>query len=204
MLPLARFWTWVGHSFIPLAVGWAYFVRNGPDEGVLITRGYFGWALTLLVGAALTFALGRYISLAKARHLAIFIPPNTTFEATNNRNRMISWVTLVAFALFLIAANILFASRYADSRIHRWDSPTPLDQSFVGSRLKAHQASCSDRSCFAISKRVSGTGPVRDVMQYFPYYTDGLLILLAAAQLAALAYLAVVLSRPEPPFNYQL
>lgn len=204
MLPLARFWTWVGHSFIPLAVGWAYFVRNGPDEGVLITRGYFGWALTLLVGAALTFALGRYISLAKSRHLAGLIPPNTTFEKTNNRNRIISWVTLVVFAFFLIAANILFASRYADSRIHRWDSPTPLDESFVGSRIKAHQTPCSDRSCFAISKRVSSSGSARDVMQYIPWYTDGLLILLAAAQLAALAYLAVMLSRPEPPSNYEL
>ncbi|MET4424271.1 hypothetical protein [Bradyrhizobium sp. RT3a] len=195
MLPLAKFWTWVGHSFIPLAAGWAYFVRNGPDEGVLISRGYFGWALTLLVGAALIFALGRYVSLAKARHAAILMPPNTTFEDANNRNLTISWVTLVVFAFSLIAANILFASRYADSRIHRWNDPAPLEESFWGSRIKAHQIPCSERSCFAISKRVRSSGPVRDVMQYLPFYTDGLLLLFAAAQLAALVYLAVVLSR---------
>lgn len=195
MLPLAKFWTWVGHSFIPLALGWAYFVRNGPDEGTLITRGYFGWVLTLLVGAALVFVLARYASMAKARRAVVLLPPNTTFEGITNRNLTISWATLAVFTAFLILANIVFASRYADSRIHRWDASAPLDESFLGSRTKAHQIDCSERSCFAVGRRVSSGGPVRDVMQYFPFFTDGFLLLLVAGQLAALAYLAVALFR---------
>lgn len=205
MLPLARFWTWLGHAFIPLAGAWVYFVRNGPDKGVLISRGYFGLALALLAGTALALVLARYILLAKARHATIIIPPNMTFEDLENRNLTISWGTLVVFTACLVTAYAVFASRYGDSRIHRWDSPTPIEDSFWGSRIKAHQISCAERTCFAIGQPVNSKGLVQGVIQYLPFYTDGLIVVLSIMQMASLAYLAIVASRtPTPNPKYDL
>src|SRR4051812_42851429 len=153
MLPLARLWTWIGQLFVPIAFTWAYFVRNGPEEGVLISRGYLGLLASLAAGLALAWALGGYIRLAQRHAIRPAIPPNTMFEDDANRNTLISWGTLGVFATVCLAALIFFGARYSASRIHLWDDPTPLEHSFVGSRVKAHERGCSASPCFAMSAR---------------------------------------------------
>ena len=99
MLPIAKFWTFVGQSFVPFAATWIYFIRSGPNEGVLISRAYFGLLITLLVAAGLLWSLGLYVRVARNRGLTPVIPPNTTFEDLKDRNPLISWGSLVGFAL---------------------------------------------------------------------------------------------------------
>jgi hypothetical protein len=66
MKPLAKLWTWIGQSFIPLAVSWAFYVRGGlptdkpPTDGVLISRAYWGVLITLAVGIVLCAAFALY------------------------------------------------------------------------------------------------------------------------------------------------
>src|ERR1700730_13478789 len=143
MLPLARLWTWAGNLFIPLAVGWAVYVRGGltdkpPSNGVLVSRAYWGLLVTLIVAATLTWTLAFYVHLAKRKHAMILVPSNTTFEDDAVRSRIISWATLCAFALAVSLALILFGVRYGESQIHRWDDPQPLQSEFWGSRKEAY------------------------------------------------------------------
>jgi hypothetical protein len=70
MLALAKLWTWVGNLFIPLAIGWALYIRGGladrpPAIGVLVSRAYWGLLVTLITGAALIWALSLYVRLAE-------------------------------------------------------------------------------------------------------------------------------------------
>src|SRR5947209_2189872 len=98
MMPLARLWTWTGQLFIPLALGWAVYVRNGLDttaasEGVIVSRAYAGLLLTLACGAVLCWAFALYVHAAKQRGAHTLVPPNTTFENKKERNRALSWAT---------------------------------------------------------------------------------------------------------------
>lgn len=205
MLPLARFWTWVGQIFIPLALAWAYFVRNGKYEGVLISRGYLGLIVTLLAGSTLAWTLGAFVQKAKSHHESPLIPPNTMFEDDKNRNLALSWGTLVVFAAVVLAALLFFSARYSTSQIYRWDDPRPLDNSFLGSRAKAHQDPCADRSCFAMGQRVDSKGVIDGVVfQYIPYLTDGGLALLGIIQLAGLIFLLIAVRRPTQPWQIDL
>ncbi|MGL4488453.1 MAG: hypothetical protein ACRCU5_03310, partial [Rhizobiaceae bacterium] len=136
MLPLAKFWTWLGNYFLPVAVAWGYFVRSGSDEGVRISRGYWGLTASLLVGSLLTVALAMYVQEAK-RAKAIRVPPNTAFEGDADRNLVISWGTIATYFLAVLVSVITFGTRYADSKIHAWDKTVPLADSFWGSRVLA-------------------------------------------------------------------
>lgn len=201
MLPLAKLWTWIGQLFVPIAFTWAYFVRNGADEGVLISRGYLGLLASLAAGSALAWTLGSYLRLAKHSDIRPILPPNTIFEDPANRNTLISWGTLSVFAAVCLTALIFFGVRYSDSRVHQWNDPTPLDQSFVGSRIKAHERGCSAPPCFAMSARKNAKGNVLPgaIFEYIPYITDGGIAALAAVQLCGLIFLGVMASRNRPP-----
>lgn len=123
------------------------------------------------------------------------------FEDPANRNTLISWGTLSVFAAVCLAALIFFGVRYSDSRVHQWNDPTPLDQSFVGSRIKAHERGCSAPPCFAMSARKDAKGNVLPgaIFEYIPYITDGGIAALAAVQLCGLIFLGVMASRNRPP-----
>jgi hypothetical protein len=201
MLPLAKLWTWVGHLFVPLAIGWAYFISGGSEEGVLISRGYWGLALSLLVGFVLASTLSLYVWKARLARVRISAPPNTTFEDENNRNAIISWATVVLFGLLVVGAIIDFGNRYASSRIYPWESAVPLADSFWGSRAMARASTCQAKSCFAMGQRVYANGKAIDhVDQYFPYLTDGLLGVLTTCLLGSLLALRTAFCRriPEP------
>jgi hypothetical protein len=110
MKALAKTWTWIGQAFVPLAIGWGVYVRGGLDgphleEGVLISRGYWGLLLTLAVGAALSLVAALYIRAARRAHAQILVPPNTMLEETE-RNTFISWITVMVFALSVVAGFI--------------------------------------------------------------------------------------------------
>src|SRR5450759_4945916 len=193
MLPLAKFWTFVGQSFVPVAAAWIYFIRNGPNEGALITRAYFGLLLTLLVAAALIWSLALYVRAAKAKSLLPVIPPNTTFEDLKSRNLLLSWGTLIGFVTAVAIAMAAFGSRYSESRIYRWDAETPLANSFFESRKLAHQLTCLEKSCFAMGRRIdTNSTDSAKAAQYVPFVTDGSLILLAVVLLAGAAFLTIV------------
>src|SRR5262245_42050258 len=125
MLALAKLWTWVGNTFVPLAIGWAFYMRGGLTDrlpmGVLISRGYWGIVVTLIAGAALVWAMALYVRLAKQNNALILAPPNTAFEDDANRNRVISWGTVSVFAVVVLLALTVSGIRYADSQIHKWD-----------------------------------------------------------------------------------
>lgn len=196
MKPLAKFWTWIGQSFIPLAIGWAIFVRNGfgekaPHDGVLISRGYWGLLLTLLVAATLIWALALYVRLARARGARLTVPPNTMFE-DGQRSAVVSYVTLVVFAVAVVVGLGVFGGRYHDSMIHGWNSQAPLQSGFWSSRVEAHKSGCASNPCFAVGPRMEVPGaPVFGVNEYVLYLTDGLLLALSIACAFGLGYLAV-------------
>jgi hypothetical protein len=201
MLALAKLWTWIGQLFVPIAFAWAYFVRNGPSEGVLISRGYLGLLASLAAGSALAWTLGSYVRLAKRRDIRPAIPPNTMFEDDVNRSMLISWGTVVVFTAVFLGAILLFGVRYSDSRIHQWNDPAPLGHSFTGSRVKAHESRCPSPPCFAMSARKDDKGNVLpgDIFEYIPYVTDGGIVALAILQLGGLIFLGLMMSRKRPP-----
>ncbi|WP_354132017.1 hypothetical protein [Bradyrhizobium sp. RT4b] len=149
----------------------------------------------------MTSTLTQYVWKARVARVRILVPPNTTFEEEANRNAIVSWATVVIFALVVTGAIIDFGSRYATSRIYPWNSALPLADSFWSSRALARTSSCQAKSCFAMGRRVDGSGKAIDhVDQYFPYLTDGLLGLLIACLLGSLLALGVacVCRIPEP------
>ncbi len=195
MPPLAKLWTWLGNYFLPLAVAWAYFVRNGPDEGVKISRGYWGLVVSLVVGTLLILTLTLYVRAAHKAN-AIAVPPNTTFETESDRNLVISWGSVVTYFLAVLAALVVFGSRYSDSKIYEWKQDVPLAPSFWESRMAVWARSCSDKSCYAMANRFGADGkPLDYVDQYLPYVTDTVLLVLASFLLVSTVLLLVVIFR---------
>lgn len=203
---LAKLWTWTGHSFIPVAVGWAVFARGGldsaaPSIGVLVSRGYWGLLMTLAAACVLIFAGALYVRAAKRNGLGIVVPPNTTFESGEERSLPISWGTVIIFGLAVVAGLAVFSARYADSRIHAWDDVRPLREEFLASRLTAHERGCSHQPCFAVGPRVDGAGKsLPGVNEYILYLTDGALLAAALLVMLGLAYMLFVgLQRTRTP-----
>src|SRR5258705_2504028 len=205
MMPLAKLWTWIGQLFIPLAIGWAIYVRNGfgekiPPDGVLVSRGYWGVLLTRLAGGSLGWTGALYIRTARKRRARVLLPPNTAFEEVNDRNPVISYGTAFIFAVAVLVALVIFSVRYSESHIHGWNAQDPVQQGFWESRIKAHGMGCRSQPCFAVGPRVDGTGtPIFGVNEYILYVTDGGLVLLALLLASGCVYLAIVLTqRPSP------
>ncbi len=102
MNALAKCWTWIGFAFVPLAIGWAIYLRGGlsdqpPALGVLISRGYAGLLVSLIAGCALIWVLALYVRAARKQGVRTLVPPNTMFEEMDKRHTVISWATLVIF-----------------------------------------------------------------------------------------------------------
>src|ERR1700733_4939944 len=157
MHTLAKLWTWIGQTFIPAAIAWAVYVRGGMtgerfEEGVLISRGYWGLLVALVVGILLATVGGLYVREAKRTAAKIVVPPNTMFEEAAT-NSLISWATAVIFSMAVLAAVTLFGERYADSRIYSWNGISPLASGFWSSRLAAHESGCTHGPCYAIAQR---------------------------------------------------
>jgi hypothetical protein len=176
MLPLAKFWTFAGHLFIPLAMAWAYFVRTGSDEGVLVSRGYWGLLVSLLVGIAMISALALHVEAARRTKAAILIPPNTTFEDENNRHSLISWLSLIIFFVSIFGSIVIFGQRYSTSSIHEWGGKTPLADGFLASRERAHDKRTT--GLLAMGKRFDESGKkLNEVNEYLRYFSDGILLI---------------------------
>jgi hypothetical protein len=187
MFALARLWTWVGNVFVPLALGWAVYVRGGlidrpPPEGVLVSRAYWGLLATLATGAVLSWAFGLYVRKAKLENLPIVAPPNTTFEDENARSSFVTWGTAITFLITVVAGLILFGVRYSESQLHLWEGKEPLQASFFGSRIHAHTDGCDKAPCYALARRVDeNLNPIYGVNEYKLYITDGALTLVMVA-----------------------
>jgi hypothetical protein len=203
MLALAKFWTWVGHLFIPFAIGWSVYVRGGltsapPPTGVLVSRSYWGLLITLAVGTALIWALALYVREAKRKRASILVPPNTTFEE-DERNQLISWGTIIAFILATALSLIIFGVRYSESVIYRWDDQQPIHDSFFSSRAGAHALGCAKQPCFAVEKRIdASSNPVHGVNEYILYLTDGGLLVVSLGLIAGVGFLANTILRDSP------
>ncbi len=191
MLPLAKFWTFAGQWFIPLTVAWAYFVRTGSDEGVLVSRGYWGLLVSLLMGTAMMSALALYVSAAKRANMPLTIPPNTAFEDDANRHPMISRLTVVVFCAAIFGSLIVFGARYSTSEVYEWNSNEALAEGFFKSRQKAHDPKTT--GLLAMGKRFDEGGKeLKEVNEYLRYWSDGALLLLSYAFLASLVSLVIV------------
>ena len=156
MTPLAKLWSKVGNSFIPLALIWAVYTRNGWTElattGQRVSRAYLGIGTTLGAAVVLVLAFALYArNAATAR--ASLVPPNTMFEEADDRNPFISWATVGIYSASVLAALIEFANSYKESRIYAWDALVPLKPGFWVSRVQAHEIACTDSSCFAMQQR---------------------------------------------------
>lgn len=140
MMPLAKFWTFVGNWFVPLAAAWAVYVRNGltdkPPQGAVVSRAYWGLIFTLIASAVLTWSFALYLKEAKRSAARLLAPPNTTFEEAGDRNAIISWGTVAFFAVCIVGAFILFGTSYSESVIHRWEARTGLADGFWASRKR--------------------------------------------------------------------
>jgi hypothetical protein len=207
-MALAKLWTWIGQIFVPLALLWAVYVRNGlpgepVSEAVLISRGYWGLLVTLAAGASLAWTAALYVRDVRRQGARILVPPNTMFEEERTRSRIISWGTAIIFVLSVLGALILFGERYSDSRIYRWDDTSPLQSGFWSSRASAHQSGCGHGPCYAVSQRIYPGGPISGVNEYVLYVTDGGLVILTIAFLCGLVFLIVSFFRvpPVPPFE---
>jgi hypothetical protein len=191
MLPLAKFWTFAGHWFVSLTVVWAYFVRTGSDEGVLVSRGYWGLLVSLLVGTAMMSALALYISAARRANAPIAIPPNTTFEDDANRQPLISWLTVLVLCAAIFVSLVVFGDRYSSSKIHAWDCKEPLADGFLTSRLKAHDPGA--KGLLAMGNRFDERGKkLNEVNEYVRYWSDSVLLLLSYTFSVSLVCLLLV------------
>jgi hypothetical protein len=200
MLPLAKFWTVTGSWFIPLAMAWAYFVRTGSDEGVLVSRGYWGLLISLLVATSLLTALALYIKEARRSNSPILVPPNTSFEDDENRHRLISWMTVLVFILAIVGSLIVFGARYSTSNIHEWDAKDPLASTFFESRAKAHESSKQ----LAMGKRFDKKGDtINEVNEYLRYWSDGILMFAGYGFAFSIVYLALVVLGLEENKAYE-
>ncbi|MHC2618246.1 MFS family permease [Bradyrhizobium huanghuaihaiense] len=204
MLPLARFWTWIGTAYVPALASGIFYINNGPHRGVLISAGYLGLCASLAVGTILAVTLALYVMKARKSADPILAPPNTLFEDAEHRNRLISWGTVIVFALAILVGLIGFGNRYADSRIHLWDKTTPLADSFTASRAAAYAKGCPKGPCFAMGQRMEDKTPAEHVAEYVLYWTDGFLIFLCLSLLAALTFLARAFRQPHEPPKYTL
>jgi hypothetical protein len=203
MMPLAKLWTRVGNLFIPTAIVWALYIRNGfaeqsPSEGVTITRAYWGLLVTLLAACLLVWIAALYVRQAKRNRATVLIPPNTAFEKESDRNLAISWGTLITFILFILAGLAVFGSQYSSGDLYGWNEPLPLEQGFVASRIKAHQVGCASRPCFAVGQRAKDLEPIQGVNEYVLYWTDGTLVLFALILCAGLGFLMAVTFQRAP------
>jgi hypothetical protein len=204
MLPLARLWTWTGQLFIPLAFGWAIYIRNGFDtapvpDGVVISRAYAGLLLTLAAGTILSWSFALYVSLAKQYRARTLAPPNTTFEEKKDRNVVISWATVLVFAAAVIAGIIVFGASYAKSELYVWDSLDPLGPGFWSSRAAAYEQSCLKHPCFALGAQVdSANRAIYGVYEYIRYVTDGAIVVLAFCLLSGLTAVVLRLRKMSP------
>jgi hypothetical protein len=210
MLALAKLWTWIGNVFIPLAIGWAVYLRNGlpgspPPTGVLVSLGYWGLLISLFAAAGLTWSIALYVRLAKQNSSPILVPPNTMFEEAVSRNVIISWGTVVVFAIAVVLALVAFGTRYAESHIHKWDDQRPLQNSFWGSRMAAHNMGCSNQPCFAVERRVDESNhPIFGVNEYILYLTDGAIVVSVVLVLAGTIVLLLQASSSSSPIKYEL
>lgn len=203
MKALAKTWTWIGQAFVPLAIGWGVYVRGGLDgphleEGVLISRGYWGLLVTLVVGVALSIVAALYIREARRARAGTLVPPNTMLEESG-RNTTISWVTLAAFVVSVVSAFVLFLARYLDSNIYTWNGTSPLAPGFWSSRVKAHDLGCESAPCYALAQRLYGANSASSVNEYKLYLTDGVLVFLAVAFCIAAIFLIHELVKAPPP-----
>lgn len=130
MLPLARFWTWLGAAYLPAAATGIFFVYNGTHRGVLISAGFLGLAASLAVGAILASTLALYVILARKSAEAIMVPPNTLFEDETHRSQLFSQVTVVVFGLAVLAGLACFGNRYADNRLTSYPHRSQLKNGF--------------------------------------------------------------------------
>lgn len=207
MKALAKMWTWIGQTFLPLAFGWAVYVRGGLDgphleEGVLISRGYWGLLVTLAVGAALAIVAALYVREARRTGAKTLVVPNTIFEEAE-RSALSSWVTVIAFSVSVVAAFILFGARYLDSKVHTWNGTSPLAQGFWSSRIKAHKIGCDHAPCYALAQRLYSGNPISGVNEYKLYVTDGaLLFLIAVFSIAAGYLICALVETPAPAQRY--
>jgi hypothetical protein len=208
MLALAKLWTWIGNLFIPLAIGWAVYVRNGLTDrpapiGVLVSRAYWGLLVTLVAGAALIWAMALYVRFAKRKNALILVPPNTAFEDDTARSLIISWGTVFVFGISALLALTVFGVRYTESQLHKWNDQQPLQSSFWGSRVQAHEIGCAKQPCFAVDQRVdSANNSIFGVNEYILYVTDGVLVLPAMFVLAGAFFLVrQIFSRPRTIAN---
>lgn len=201
MLPLARVWTWIGQTFVPIALAWMIYVRNGlpaiPDKpGVIVSRAYLGLLISLFAGALLSWVYGLYVIQAKRGPREPLIPPNTTFEELNSRSLPISWLTSICFAIVTALAVITFSTIYSDSEIAQWESASPLPGGFWGSRQSAFAAGCAHQPCYAMSPRLNNDHtPIYGVAEYILYVTDGVLIVGSLALLSGLIFSASAVIR---------
>jgi hypothetical protein len=197
MMPLAKLWSWTGHAFILFAIGWAVFVRGGLSdkklpEGVAISQGYWGLAVSLIAATTMAFALGLYIRAAKRAEMRFLIPPNTNFEERDDRNLIISWGTLVVFATVVMTAIALFSVRYLDSVLHEWGKQIAVGEGFIGSRIEAYKQGCGHPPCFAVASQFEkGVEIPSGVNEYLLYVTDGVLIVLFMALVYGAVFAAV-------------
>ena len=204
MTPLAKLWTWTGHLFIPLAIGWAVFVRSGladepPSDGVIFSRAYWGVLVTLIAGSVLAWSWALYVKVGRHQPGVHMVPPNTTFEEAESRSLVISWVTAATFALSVVLALTIFGVRYGESVVHGWNAPTPADKGFVQSRLKAHDLGCQRQPCFAVGRRIkTNNQPIFGVNEYVLYVTDGAILVLSLTFGAGLMSVALEATRLHP------
>lgn len=205
LLPLAKFWTFIGQAFVPFGATWIYLVRTGPDPGVLITRAYFGLGISLLVGAALVWSLALYVRAARLVGTWPLIPPNTTFEDMQHRSRLLSWGTLAIFVLSLGSCIVVFGIRYGESNVYRWGAEKPLANSFLQSRIMAHNTACSSEPCFAMAQQASSSCKTGfGVAQYFTYISDGVLLGFALIISSGLIFLIFATTSRTAKTTYEL
>jgi hypothetical protein len=204
MTPLAKFWTFTGNIFIPLAIGWVLFVRNAfgdkiPADGVLISRGYLGLLITLIAANLLLRTFTIYVELAKRWGEKSLVPYNSTFEDAKERNTFISYGTIFVFFFSIIIFGIIFSVRYFESNIYNWDNTIPLAHDFIASRVMAHEIGCRSQPCFAIGSRIDSEGnSILGINEYILYFTDGILLLLALVIMAGFVRLIFVLRKSIP------
>jgi hypothetical protein len=206
MLPLAKLWTWIGQTFIPVAIAWAVYVRGGLageqiEESVLISRGYWGLLVALAVGTSLAIVALLYARETHRSKSRSCIPTNTTLDETG-KSIPISRGTAVIFILFVLGSLGLFGGRYADSRIHAWEGISPLASGFWSSRLKAHEGGCGHGPCYAVAERLNLGHPISGVNEYVLYLTDGILVLLIAALIVSMVLLGISCIQVRPPTRY--
>ncbi|MDM0109840.1 hypothetical protein QTH97_33330 [Variovorax sp. J22R24] len=144
------------------------------QDDVIVSVAYWGLLISTIGLAALGTIARRYKYMGYDR--SGFAWPRFTLVEGDVRDGLAARGTFAVLTLVPLTGWIIALVAYSKSRIALWNSPVPLSDGFISSRVAAIQAACEGQPCFRMHP-IDGVPPF--AMQWFSYLNDPALLVLS-------------------------